>query len=146
MPQAQQNKPNMTCVMFASRYSGIIGIMKLRISSNSLRLRLTRSEVEEFAANGSYECAIDLAGGRLTYRLERADVEATTARLSECTITVRVPSAAADRWTGSEDVGINALTAGSLKITIEKDFACLKPRAGEDTEDHYPHPEVGAMC
>jgi hypothetical protein len=120
--------------------------MKLRISANSLRLRLTRSEVEEFASTGAYESAIDLVGGPLVYRLERADVEAMAAQLSDSTITVSVPSAAAEQWTGSEDVSINAPVEGSLKINIEKDFACLKPRLGEDTDDHYPHPDIGAVC
>ena len=36
--------------------------MKLRISGNSLRLRLTRSEVEEFASTGTYESSIDIGG------------------------------------------------------------------------------------
>ena len=120
--------------------------MKLRISGNSLRLRLTRSEVEEFAAAGSYESSIDLAANRLTYRLERADVATLTAELSDHTIIVRAPSAAAMRWTESSDVAIDAPIDSSLKITVEKDFACLKPRQGEDTDDHYPHPETNAAC
>lgn len=120
--------------------------MKLRISGNSLRLRLTRSEVEEFAATGSYENSIDLAGGSLTYRLERTDGGSLAASIVDNTVVVSVPSAAADRWTGSEEVGIEAPDHGGLKIVIEKDFACLKPRAGEDTGDHYPHPATGAVC
>ena len=34
-----------------------------------------------------------------------------------------------------------------LSILIEKDFACLAPRAGEDEADMYPHPNVdSAEC
>ena len=120
--------------------------MKLRISGNSLRLRLTRSEVEEFAATGIYENSIDLGGGRLAYRLEKTEETSLTASLSGDTIKVSVPSAEADRWTGSEAVGIEAPDNGGLKIVIEKDFACLKPRAEDDTDDHYPHPTTGAAC
>lgn len=120
--------------------------MKLRISGNSLRLRLTRSEVEEFAATGSHENSIDLAGGTLTYRLERTDNGEFRASLTGDTITVSVPATAADRWTETEDVAVDAPTNGGLKIIIEKDFACLKPREGEDTDDHYPHPATGTVC
>jgi len=120
--------------------------MKLRISGNSLRLRLTRSEVEEFASTGTYESSIDLVGGRLVYKLEKdADSASPSAMFSDGMITVSVPAYAADQWTGSEDVGIEATHAG-LKIVIEKDFACLTPRPGEDTPDHYPHPATGAAC
>lgn len=120
--------------------------MKLRISGNSLRLRLTRSEVEEFAATGSYENSIGLTGGTLTYRLERTGAATLTASLSGSTITVRVPGTAADQWTNGDEVGIEASENGGLTIVIEKDFACLKPREGEDTDDHYPHPATGAAC
>jgi hypothetical protein len=121
--------------------------MKLRISGNSIRLRLTRSEVEGFAVTGSHENSIDLAGGPFVYRLEKdSDVTALSAELSGTAITVRVPATAADRWTGSEDIGIDIQSIGGTKITIEKDFACLKPRPGEDTEEHYPHPAAGLKC
>lgn len=120
--------------------------MKLRISGNSLRLRLTRSEVEEFASVGSYESSIDLAGGKFVYRLERGDGASLAAGFDGSKITVQVPRVAADRWTGGDDVAIEAPVDGDVRIVIEKDFACLKPRAGEDTDDHYPHPATGAVC
>jgi hypothetical protein len=120
--------------------------MKLRISGNSIRLRLTRSEVEEFAYVGSYESSIALAGGELVYRLEKAEIESPVAFLSGSTITIRVPVAAAADWTGSEKVGIEAFDKRGLKILVEKDFTCLKPRPGEDTEEHYPHPAAGLKC
>src|SRR5690349_9290033 len=121
--------------------------MKLRISGNSLRLRLTRSEVEEFASAGIYERSISLGGSALAYRLKKDEAAtALSATLADNTIAVLVPAAAANRWTETEDVAIDAPADDGLKITIEKDFACLKPRPGEDTDDHYPHPEVGAAC
>jgi hypothetical protein len=34
-----------------------------------------------------------------------------------------------------------------LNILVEKDFACLAPRAGEDERDMYPHPNADeAQC
>ena len=47
----------------------------------------------------------------------------------------------------SEQVSIEADEAlddgDSLKILVEKDFACLAPREGEDETDMYPHPLEG---
>jgi hypothetical protein len=37
-----------------------------------------------------------------------------------------------------------ALPDGSLRITLEKDFACLAPREGEDESDNFPHPQAGS--
>jgi hypothetical protein len=47
-------------------------------------------------------------------------------------------------WAASELVSIDGeqgLDDGSvLRILVEKDFACLAPRAGEDESDMFPHP------
>jgi hypothetical protein len=121
--------------------------MKLRISGNSLRLRLTRSEVEEFASAGAHESSLDIGGSRFAFRLEKIeDTTSLSAALADNTITVHVPASAADRWTHGDDVAVDAPTSADLQIVIEKDFACLKPRPGEDSDDHYPHPEVAAVC
>ncbi len=125
--------------------------MKLRISGNSVRFRLTRPEVERFAADGRIEQSTSFGvGGPLTYCLERISGDAVLTTFAQGTVTVRIPHETADTWASGEDVGIAAaqtLADGSeLQILIEKDFACLKPRAGEDTGDHYPHPASGAAC
>ncbi len=42
--------------------------------------------------------------------------------------------------------GEQLLDDGSmLDILVEKDFACLTKREGEDESDMYPHPEAGAQ-
>jgi hypothetical protein len=51
------------------------------------------------------------------------------------------------QWATSEQVSIEANEAlddgDSLKILVEKDFACLAPREDEDETDMYPHPLEG---
>ncbi len=63
------------------------------------------------------------------------------------TLTVSVPADMIAKWASSEEEGIYGEQANGtdtpLKIAIEKDFACLKPREGEDESDHFPHPESG---
>jgi hypothetical protein len=69
------------------------------------------------------------------------------AHISNNVLTVRIPEAEILSWANSEEVSISAsqiLDGGDqLSILVEKDFACLTPREGEDETDMYPHPETG---
>ena len=114
--------------------------MKLRIQGNSLRLRLTRSEVAGLQDTGFVEETTSFAAGRtLTYRIRTHDRgEGIHAELKDGAITVDVPAPAVLAWATSDEVGITARD-GMLSIAIEKDFRCLtRPR--EDELDAYPHP------
>lgn len=125
--------------------------MKLRIKGNSLRFRLTRSEVEKLHRTNSIEERVTF-GPRdyLYYRIEGSDGDDVTAALLGSTITISVPSGVIDKWAGGDEVGIEARQpiddSEPLDIMIEKDFVCLTPREGEDSADHYPHPGSGETC
>jgi len=121
--------------------------MKLRIRGNSLRLRLTKSEVAQIAETGAVEDAIEFGGEpsqRLIYALKADDIEKPTAVFAGGRITVRIPKTQAERWTRTNQIGIEAEKSlgenGTLRILIEKDFACLEPRKGEDDADTLAHP------
>lgn len=121
--------------------------MKLRIRGNSVRLRLTRSEVEAFGKTGSVvEQTHFAAGGVMEYGLEAvADLAACTATFDGRAIRVLAPKPAVERWVNSDDVAVATSAAGTqdghaLTVLIEKDFACLTERPGEDDSDAYPHP------
>ncbi len=120
--------------------------MKLRILGNTLRMRLTRSEVDEFAANGRFADQISFGGEQsLIYAIEKTNVEAVSAAFDGGEIKVLVPSELADEWTKTDQVGFDAAcqtgNGDDLRILIEKDFACLTPRDDEDTADNFPHPK-----
>lgn len=59
-------------------------------------------------------------------------------------IIVRLPETQVQAWANSEQVSITGEQAlndsGSLSILVEKDFACLAPRPGEDESDMFEHP------
>jgi len=114
---------------------------------NSIRLRLSRTDVAEFGRAGSVESATDFGNGsgRLVYRLlsdEKAVQPVATFAGGE--IFIRLPRDAAARWTGSDEVSVEAdqhlNDRDVLKIIVEKDFACLNKRPGNDDVDAYPHP------
>lgn len=127
--------------------------MKLRIRGNTLRFRLTQGEVDALAASGRVEDGTTFGpGAKLVYALAlRAGIPAPVARLEGARIEVGLPEEAARAWASSDQVGIEAEQAieggGTLRLLVEKDFACLKPRTGEDDEDAFPHPEArGPGC
>ena len=120
--------------------------MKLRIQGNSLRLRLTRSEVAGLHDTGLVEQTTNFAAGQtLTYRIRARDRgELIHAELTDGAITVDVPAPTVVAWATSDGVGISSRD-GMLSIAIEKDFRCLtRPR--EDELDAYPHPAEPARA
>ena len=122
--------------------------MKLRIKGNTLRLRLTQGEMSALAEQGTAEDRIEFPGGAtLVYRLQSDNkTPVISAKYGVNIIEVRVPSALCARWSGTDLVTLSATQAvGSEELTIvlEKDFACLAPRAGEDESDNFPHPLAG---
>jgi hypothetical protein len=119
--------------------------MKLRIQGNSLRLRLTRSEVARLQESGAVEETAHFGVGRsLTYRIEKRADGGISAGLTDGKITVHVPAATVEAWATSDEVGITARD-GVMSIAIEKDFRCLT-RPNEDEPDAYPHPSEHSNC
>jgi hypothetical protein len=114
--------------------------MKLRLQGNSVRLRLTRSEVARLRETGLMEESVDFgAGAALAYRLQtRLEPGAMETAYRQGILTVSISKEAAQSWAGSEEVGLYS-QFGALAISVEKDFRCLT-RPGDDERDAYPHP------
>jgi hypothetical protein len=120
--------------------------MKLRIQGDSLRLRLTRSEVAGLHESGMVEQTAHFAGGHgLTYQILKGAGAAIRAELAEGAITVHVPAGAVEAWAMSDEVGL-AARDGALRIAIEKDFRCLTRPREEEEPDAYPHPAEQLSC
>lgn len=128
--------------------------MKLRIRGNSIRFRLTQSEVEEFGKRGLIEDAIEFGSSakeKMTYALVLSDkTTEISSKYDSGKIAVIIPKTLAVEWIGSDQTSISGEQIldqnKSLKILIEKDFACLSERAGEDESDNFPHPDAGNVC
>jgi len=128
--------------------------MKLRIRGNSIRLRVTRTELATIAEDGELRDVVAFGPGtELGYSLRVVGtVSGLSADFSEGEITISVPASGAREWLDSKLVSLRGeqrLDNGdSLKILVEKDFACLVAREGEDDSDAFPHPEAetGESC
>lgn len=118
--------------------------MKIRIKGNSLRLRLSQSEIDSVKNEGRVSDSIDFGLRKLIYTLQIIDQPAVTASFEGEYIMVDVPPAIAEHWLQTDQVGIEAeqpLEDGEkLFILLEKDFQCLKARPGEDEGDLFENP------
>jgi hypothetical protein len=123
--------------------------VKLRIRDNSIRLRLSQTEVEAVYSDGLVRGRVQFAGSNaFDYVLESSPATVKPeAHVSNNVLTVRVPQTDIRQWVESDKVSIaseqNLDDGGHLKILVEKDFACLAPRDGEDESDMFPNPDAG---
>ena len=126
--------------------------MKLRMKENSLRIRITPSEMTRLLDAGRIAETVhfgpDPRAG-LTYALEhdpRADK--VSVRYTPGEVAIIVSSAAAYQWAAGQDVGLYGESAtghGTLSVAVEKDFACLD-KSDTDNVDTFPNPNQGAVC
>ncbi len=122
--------------------------MKLRLRGNSIRMRLTKSEVERLETETSVEEFVEFAADdsdRFCYRLVKSDKNAFKVTNKDNTLQVSVPQDVINAWVMGDEIGIEAETGG-VSLLIEKDFECLKPRPGEDQTDNFPHPNAAEAC
>ncbi|WP_162052923.1 DUF7009 family protein [Pontibacter pamirensis] len=127
--------------------------MKIRMSDNSLRLRLMQQEVEQFNREGKVMTATQLGPSPsqiLRYSLTKDEgAEVVTATFISNDIEVRVPAKLSEEWAQTDRVGLeDQMPLGEgrhLYILIEKDFKCLQERPREDESDAFPNP-LGMKC
>lgn len=121
--------------------------MKIRIRGNSVRYRLTKSEVAKFSDEGYIEETTVFPNGMLKYALKTADVTHLAATFEHDTITMLFPDGEQKIWHDSSRVGYDhSLTlpnGDTLFLLLEKDFACLDNTL-EDQSDNYDNPN--AVC
>jgi hypothetical protein len=110
---------------------------------------LTRGEVDALRDNGVVSARTGFPGSReFQYRVESSPASVIPgAFFSDNVVTVRLPETTVLAWANSEQVSIageQRLDDGEqLMILVEKDFACLAPRKGEDETDMFEHPDSG---
>jgi hypothetical protein len=112
--------------------------MKIRIKGNSLRYRLTKSDVEQFTKKGYIEETIDFGNQSLIYALQQSQIDKLSAIFEDNKITLFMPEAMAKTWNMTDKVGFEYLD-NSLFLLVEKDFKCLD-NVAEDQSDNYPNP------
>jgi hypothetical protein len=112
--------------------------MKLRIKSDSLRYRLTRSDVDTLAKEGYLEDQINFPGNPLIYAIQLTDGEELTSSYINHKITLSTSRKMITELSDTDRVGFENKNGG-LHLLIEKDFTCLD-NVEEDQSDNYPNP------
>lgn len=122
--------------------------MKVRISGNSIRFRLKQPEVHRFQQ--TKEVVEVTAFGpasadKISFVLKASNSTGFSITYQSNTVTVEVPPQLCHEWTTTELVGfeqtIDTGKGESIKILVEKDFACLD-RTALENEDTYPNPHL----
>lgn len=118
--------------------------MKIRIKGDSVRIRLSKSEVDYFGKEGYYSDKTRFPIGEFEYGIiSRHDISQMQAEFNSKGIFLLVPQHWAEEWVATQRVGFDSKVAlpdgGELYLLIEKDFQCLD-NTMEDQSDMYPNP------
>jgi uncharacterized protein DUF7009 len=121
--------------------------MKIRIKGNSIRVRLTRSEVDNFGKTGYLEELTEFGSNTFIYALRSVpEGNQLSAAFDASKIIVTVPDSITREWTSTDKVGFdNHMDIGNGKqlfLLIEKDFKCIDAPSNEDQSDNYEHPTM----
>lgn len=114
--------------------------MKLRIRGNSIRLRVTQSEVAGLIAGQAVIETTAIGDNQFGYSLNPTG-STLSAQFADGQLEVAIPASQAKSWGESQEVGIEG-QLGELAVLIEKDFACLDPRDGAEDSDTFPNPKA----
>ncbi len=118
--------------------------MKIRIRGNSIRLRLSKSEVERFGKEGYLQESTHFGNATFSYAIKQADIAHLGADFQDNTVTVLVPTNMATEWVSNDIVGfdhhMDLPNGDKLYLLVEKDFKCLD-KTHENQDDNYEHPK-----
>ncbi len=121
--------------------------MKLRIQDNSIRLRLTQTEVNHIAQGRKVQSVVSFGRHMPTFTyslIPEGEGGSISVTYHDHELRVSVPRNDSQQWSTTDQVGMEETIAQeegqSLFILIEKDFQCLHKRPMEDESDHFPNP------
>lgn len=114
--------------------------MKIRIKDNSVRFRLTQTEVQELGQNGIISSFTEFTDRPFLYVVEKTDGNELSVNFIENKIVMKMPSDMVEEFVNTDRVGFDG-QSGIVKILIEKDFVCLDNTL-EDQSDNFPNPNM----
>lgn len=112
--------------------------MKVRLFGDSIRVRLTQSEVTSLADGGEIEVVLPVPPQALACSIRSMD-DVLSVRHANGRMSIHVPSAECRRWAESTDEGLYG-QQGGLRIAVEKDYRCLHKDNSPDNLGTFPNP------
>ena len=118
--------------------------MKIRIQGNSIRIRLSKSEVSQLATEGTVKENTSFLHSSFSYCLKSiSGIEALSASYENDQIIMYVPEKLLTDWPANNIVGFEANMSINetdfLYLLLEKDFKCLD-NTTEDQSDNFENP------
>ncbi|MEQ9300010.1 MAG: hypothetical protein RIF33_15660 [Cyclobacteriaceae bacterium] len=115
--------------------------MKLRISNQSLRLRINQDDLVQLTATGRLEEQFgNNAVGSWRYTLASHKSKQIEIKIGSNDITIFIPQANVAEWNDTDRVSFERSVSG-LRILLEKDFQCLTDRPGENESLNFENPK-----
>jgi hypothetical protein len=114
--------------------------MKIRILNDSIRLRLSQTEVRQLAEEGLVSARtnfMELMSDRFVYSVEKNGSEGIGASFEGGHMRIFANQDMVDEWASTDRISMKEEDR-PLRITIEKDFKCKTDR-GEDESDLFPN-------
>ena len=112
--------------------------MKIRFKGNSVRYRLTKSEVAKLWSAGFLEERTAFAGKTLIYAVVTTNDNKLLVDYIADRIVLSMPGTMIDELNNTGKVGFED-SSGPVSLLIEKDFVCID-KVEEDQSDNYPNP------
>jgi len=113
--------------------------MKLRCTTNSIRFRVRKSDLEQLKSAGHIEESVGIGNFRFRLELLRG-AGGMSAGFADGLVTVFLYEDAAQDWIASDQVGMEELwpsgNGAIVQLLVEKDFPCVHTEE-EDMADTF---------
>lgn len=123
--------------------------MKIRIKGNSVRFRLTKTEVQTLCERGMAREKTVFNESNFVYAVKVSDkYDNLHASFLNLGIILFIPKTILSDWHLNNQVGFyhsQTIEDGQkLELKLEKDFVCMD-ETNEDQSDNYPNPKTKSM-
>ncbi|MCE7064332.1 DUF7009 family protein [Dyadobacter sp. CY326] len=120
--------------------------MKIRIQRNSVRFRLSKTDIAQLSKTGFLKEETIFMNARFGYAISRSTTDnELSATFEDGTIVLIMPEHLINGWAENDVVGFKANMqvndAEPLHLLVEKDFKCLD-NVAEDQSDNYENPKT----
>ena len=115
--------------------------MKVRCITNSIRIRLRKSDFKSLFIDKKVNLSLDFPNGQqLNYILRLSMTEDLNVNFDNNTLTISIPKVKARKWINSDEVSLTKTFAlekdKTLSLLLEKDFPCRHTQQ-EKREDTF---------
>ncbi len=120
--------------------------MKIRIKGDSVRFRLTQTEVKSLSTNGEIYDNTNFGSQVFSYGVTlKSNTDQLRISFENNRVTLEMPETTGKVWFENDiityDHTIKTTFGNELYLLLEKDFTCLDNTI-EDQSDNYPNPKL----